>query len=380
MNTEIICTQNLATKINGYDTRVLGSAGGVVERKVQMHKDMVGFEDASILFTPNGYRGSRLQNVIPDTAGGDFTFSRASGALRINSSGVEEVVGNNIPRIDFRTGRNAYLNETQATNLFLNSAVGVTQDCATILDVVSRPHWLSFEGTGSITVSGSGTLTLNGTGVNDRVSAFVMCSTGTATLTVTGTVTRVQFERNFYPTSYIATTGSTSTRVTENANVNNVASLIGQDSGTIFIDFDYSTTYNDIRANKSFFTLNSGNMNNYLSLNIANQLGVDKIILTHRKDSSGVQSVNADPPILGSFGRKKVIIKYENLNTAISIKIFLNGGLVQTISTSLNITATLQRLYIGGEGAFLSATNEAIYKAAHWNYALSDNKCLRLTI
>jgi hypothetical protein len=384
-NSEIICVRNLQNKINAFETRVLGSAGGVVERKVQMHKDMVGLEDATILFTPNGYRVSRLQNVIPNTATGDFTFSRASGALRINSSGVEEIVGNNVPRIDYRTGRNAHLNENQSTNLFLNSAVGVTQNIATVNNPQLRPYWLHFNGTGSIVVSGSMTGTVNGTGVNDRVFLEMPPATGTATLTVTGTVTKVQFESWFEPTSYIATTGSIMTRVAENARVENVSSIVNGNDGSFFIDFNFSRLITNFNHTKSlcsilfefssFFVISIGTSGITDTTNV--------IVISRRISNEAVTRINTSGAPAVSLGRNRLIVTYQGLKTGsgVSYKIFLNGSLVQTgFSAGTIITESLNTYRIGGESNFFQGVNDHIISSAYYNYAISDNKALRNTI
>ena len=72
---------------------------------------------ASILLTPTSFESSKLMCVKPNTSVGDFTFTRATTAFtRVNSSGLIESVGANVPRIDFLGGTGHVLLEPQSTN------------------------------------------------------------------------------------------------------------------------------------------------------------------------------------------------------------------------------------------------------------------------
>lgn len=112
-----------------------------------------------------------------------------------------------------RTDRGVLLEGAARTNLFLNSAVGATQNVV----ISSAGHVISFRGTGTITLSGVSTAgPLVGTGVNDRVwLAFTPSGAGTLTLTVTGSVTNVNLEQGVFPSSWIPTAGASVTRNVE---------------------------------------------------------------------------------------------------------------------------------------------------------------------
>lgn len=74
-------------------------------------------EKASILLTPTGYNTSEMLCVKPNTSVGDFDFTRATTATRVNSSGLIESVANNIPRINYLEGScGSWLLEPQSTN------------------------------------------------------------------------------------------------------------------------------------------------------------------------------------------------------------------------------------------------------------------------
>lgn len=148
--------------------------------------------------------------VLLTVAAGEARFT---GARRISQGVWSDYYadGTLIPEA-LRLG---YLAEGAATNLFLNSAVGVTQTTPTLTAV---PYTLSFKGTGTITGTGGFVGTKTGTGVTDRVSLTVTASALAAVLTVTGSCTEVQLERGSFATSYIPTT---STAVTRNVDILN---------------------------------------------------------------------------------------------------------------------------------------------------------------
>lgn len=55
------------------------------------------FDDASLVYIPTGYKPTKNYSGKPSTGGADMTFSRASGATRVNSKGlVEKVRTNNL--------------------------------------------------------------------------------------------------------------------------------------------------------------------------------------------------------------------------------------------------------------------------------------------
>lgn len=98
----------------------------------------------SIAMIPAGYGTSKLYSQLPVDGTGDLTFSRGSTATRVNSSGLIEDVGANVPRLDYSDGScPSLLLEPQSTNLSdiskvdtyslsgtiirtLNSGIGVT--------------------------------------------------------------------------------------------------------------------------------------------------------------------------------------------------------------------------------------------------------------
>ena len=74
-------------------------------------------DKASIVLTPTAYDNSKVLCVKPSDGSGDFDFSRATEATRINSLGLVEVVADNLPRINYEGGCGSWLWENQSTNL-----------------------------------------------------------------------------------------------------------------------------------------------------------------------------------------------------------------------------------------------------------------------
>lgn len=78
--------------------------------------------DASLIITPNAYKESKLYALKPQSGNGDLTWTRNSGATRVNSAGLIENVLANVPRLDYSLGGCPnILVEPQRTNLVLRS-------------------------------------------------------------------------------------------------------------------------------------------------------------------------------------------------------------------------------------------------------------------
>ena len=73
-------------------------------------------ERASILVTPTAISAAALHCIKPNTATGDFSFTRLTTSTRVNSSGLIESVLGSFPRIDFLGGTGYILLEPASTN------------------------------------------------------------------------------------------------------------------------------------------------------------------------------------------------------------------------------------------------------------------------
>ena len=59
------------------------------------------YEKAGIALVPSGYKASKLYSTLPKNGVGDFDFTRATTATRVNSDGLIESVASNEPRLDY---------------------------------------------------------------------------------------------------------------------------------------------------------------------------------------------------------------------------------------------------------------------------------------
>lgn len=76
------------------------------------------YDDASLIVTPNAFKVGKLYSL----KGADLDVVRATNATRVNASGLIEVVGNNVPRLDYTNAScPSILVEQQRTNLLLRS-------------------------------------------------------------------------------------------------------------------------------------------------------------------------------------------------------------------------------------------------------------------
>jgi hypothetical protein len=166
---------------------------------------------------------------VADTPG--WSYARASVATAQTVAGEVVEFASGVLR---RTDRGLPIEDTR-TNVFLNSAVGVTQG----FTVAAIAYTLSFYGTGTITLSGVSTAgPLVGTGASNRVSLNFTPTAGVLTCTVSGTCTNVQLEPGVGATTYIPVAGVS---VVRSADVLSVSSPGVTYPLTMFIEYEPST-------------------------------------------------------------------------------------------------------------------------------------------
>jgi hypothetical protein len=119
--------------------------------------------DASLLLIPSGYKGGKAYAEIPTNGNGDLTWTRASTALRTNSTSLLESMGSGVPRLSYMYGScPALLLEPQRTNLALRSQ-----------ELDSALVWFPIDAT----VTANNTTSPDGTTNADKVIATATTST-----------------------------------------------------------------------------------------------------------------------------------------------------------------------------------------------------------
>ncbi len=104
-----------------YQSRV--TADGAIVESISCVGDASSLlQSASLLLIPSGYKSGKAYAEIPTNGNGDLTWTRASTAVRTNSSGLLESMGSGVPRLSYMYGScPALLLEPQRTNLALYS-------------------------------------------------------------------------------------------------------------------------------------------------------------------------------------------------------------------------------------------------------------------
>ena len=270
--------------------------------------------------TTNGY----IDNVsIKEITEADFDFTRGTAATRVNEQGlVADVTDTNLPRIDYTGGTGSLLLEPQSTNLFLNSATLSTQGVTTS----AASHTVSFYGTGSITLSGTHSATLNGTGANNRVSLTFTPSSGTLTCTVSGSVTNAQIEALSFPTSYIPTSGSTSTRNADAAINAGSSDLINSTEGVLYAEI--AALSDD--ATSRVISLSDGTSNERVLISMHTVSNQIRVFIK----SGGSFSATITTTLTDIKDFNKIAYKYKSGET----KLYINGSLIGTSTNAFSIT------------------------------------------
>ena len=284
-------------------------------------------DKASILLTPTANDNGSMLSIKPTNGDGDFTFSRNGNASRVNSSGIIVTEGANLSRINYENGCGSWLLEPQSTNIYLNSETLSTQNNTTL----ASTYTVSFYGTGTITFSGTHTGSLVGTSLTDRVSATFTATSGTLTSTVTGTVTKGQLENLNFATSYIPTSGATSTRLQDLATGSGNSTLINSTEGVLYAEI--AALAND--GTRRAISINNGSTTDYLFFRYITQSSINhKFQIIFR--SGGINVVNEQYNLSNNLDFNKIAFSYK-LN---EFKIFVNGLQIGSTITSGNVFGT----------------------------------------
>ena len=193
----------------------------------------------------------------------------------------------------------------------------------------------------------------HGIGISDAKGSRSITKNGTNGVYIWG----AQLEQGSYATSYIPTSGSTVTRVTDSCSQTVPSGVIGQTEGVVYIDF---LSVNNFDGNSgTLFQIkedNNNRINIYFSNGTPRLFGIE--------DSSGVFN-QALSLTTGSVC--KLAIKYNSTST----KVFINGSLSHTLNGINNIAFN--------DFSFLPSNNINYNEIKLYNTALTDNELQKLT-
>lgn len=303
------------------------------------------------------YAGNDVGGVSGATG---YSFSRASVGTYRNLDGTTTQFSSG----QLRRGNRGVLIEGARTNLFLNSATGATQN----VTVAAAAHTLSFEGTGTITLSGVSTAgPLVGTGALNRVSLTFTPTAGTLTLTITGTVERVNLEAGAFGSSWIPTSGSSVTRA---ADVLTTTAGVSYPA-TLWAEFERAVDAGSLT--ELYLTLSEGASDNHRSA-IMNSPASD--LGRYFVGTGGVTQADITAGSLLTLG---VVQKVAGRTATNSAQMASNGSL-GTEDTSVTLPNTPTLITFGAPAA--TATNQIfgyIRRIAVFNSALSDAQLEAIT-
>ena len=145
---------NYAQGIFGaYQSRVVAD-GGTTEAGSCVDAVSGLLLSASLLLIPSGYKALKLYSQIPTNGNGDLTWTRASTAIRTNSSGLLESMATGVPRLSYMYGScPSVLLEPQRTNIITWS------------EDLTNADWIKAQAT----VSGNNTTAPDGNNTADKL-------------------------------------------------------------------------------------------------------------------------------------------------------------------------------------------------------------------
>ena len=226
--------------------------------------------------------------------------------------------------------------EETSTNYVFPSTTLSTQTRTT----TAVAHTLSFYGTGTVTLSGTHAATVVGTSSTVRRTYTFTPTAGSLTLTVTGTVSFAQLERQGVASSYIQTTTAIGTRASDNFNYASISAFYNELAGTIVCESTLKRVSQSLTPDTAIF----GESQNGISMR-------DTTTLTgsiSNDEDSYFSSVMGSVP-LGVF--RKSAMAFQNAGSAILCQ---NGTLgtqddsiLLPLEANNGVTPTALNLFMG---------------------------------
>jgi hypothetical protein len=384
-------------------------------------------DKASLILTPNAYKASKLYSIIPSNGNGDMTVVRNTSATRDNSSGLVELVGNNVPRLEYEASGSCptILLEPQRTNLALYSeqfenSLWVKVGSATIsqnttispdgtldADTLSNADGLAWSSgnvlqgafptlalttyTFSIYVKSLGSTTFS-IGLRNQSTGIIVSSNIVPTsnwqrISVTQTTTvntsiglligntngnvaiwGAQLEVGAYITSYIPTTTTALTRNADVISKTGISDLIGQTEGTIYAEIKVNKLIGT--ASRYIFHISDGTANNRIYIAFS---GSSSNVLRGRIFNGGTLQCSIDTSTITTTGTYKLALAYKNNDI-----VFYVNGVQIGVDTSATIP-TCSIVDIGHNYAGASQLSDGISNANIFKTRLTNTELQSLT-
>ena len=381
-------------------------------------------DKSSIILTPTAYNNGKALCVKPSDGSGDFDFSRATEATRINSLGLVETIGINLPRINYEGGCGSWLFEPQSTNLFNYSedlgnsywsdfGTEVSRNLnASQINPSGTAGSYELEGVGglrrfgiflTVTPSTDYTLSFYAKNIdatllkalftNSSVTTYTYTSEVNTTdwsrveinfTTLTGTSTSVQIlrdlpigesiyiwglmlEQQSYATSYIPTSGSSVTRNQDLCTNGGSLASINSTEGVLYAEIAKNSSFNDDQVS---IALSDGTNNNRVLLYyLTNSQALGALI------SSSASIILNQQYNLGALSTSfnKIAVSYKLNN----FQVWINGVKTYTNTSGITPIGLNELKFSRGDAVFpFFGKTKAL---AVWKEALTDSELQSLT-
>lgn len=289
---------------------------------------------------------------------GDSTGTLHVWGAQLETGAATAYIATTSAAVTTATARGLLLEEAR-TNLFLNSATGVTQSCT----VTNVAHTLSFYGTGTITLTGTSTAgPLVGTGARSRVTLTFTPTAGSLTLTVSGSATNVQLEIGSFATSPIVTVGSTVTRAADVCSVATSAFAFNALQGTLLAAF----TPMGVTGLQTAIYLDDGTNNERMGIRASSAALAGVVV------DGGVSQATVSGGTL-TAAATKAAFAYKLNDIALSV----NGGAVTTDTSATLPTVT--NLLIGTRLTGSESLSGWYTRTAYYSKRLPDGTLVRIS-
>ena len=379
---------------NAYSARVVAD-GGVTEGGSCVDAVSTLLQSASLLLVPSGYKGGKLYAEIPTNGNGDLTWTRASTAIRTNSSGLLESMATGVPRLSYMYGScPSVLLEPQRTNLVsysdqfndafwvkTNSTVSAntttspdgTTNADTLVDnSTSGIHALTAQNIGGAgtyafsfyakanTLSRVGVFTNSGVNVNLAITPQVFdLSNGTVVNSVTGiTATITSVGNGWYRCQLIIPSSGSGSYLIVTSNGGTTVSYIGSGQSLFLYGAQielgaYPTTYIPTTSATATRVADSFSQNSIYTNNFITSSG-----------GTWFFELDNNISLIRDAASNLFIGTTNNGNTNTSLGIRTNGATAQRLAIYKRISGTLTQLYL--------TLTDTIKVAIKWNGTTAD--------